>query len=149
MAIRMLCVNEITTVTENFSATAVCVDPAHTPVVGPGTQCSSVFYNVALNPPVLTFSFDAQFEYQYLNQGCTFMDFCDVFGMSGTIDIAADGLTSCCGVTPSVSFISCTCDPLSITTTPTSVAGVIGTTFTITNLCVPTIICVDDTTCPG
>ncbi|MBO8127813.1 MAG: hypothetical protein H0Z39_01225 [Peptococcaceae bacterium] len=143
--------DEVTTITSTLSETVTCTNPAYTPT-GPGDECNIVLYNIGVNlgttPPTLSFSYDAQFEYQYLHEGgATFCDFCDVFGRSGSITLPS-GVTVCCGTTvPSVTY-SALCNPGSITTTATSVSGPVTVSFTVTNLCSKTIICVDDTTCP-
>ncbi|HIE12884.1 MAG TPA: hypothetical protein EYP63_05600 [Desulfotomaculum sp.] len=151
MAIRKLCVNEVTTIASTFAETVTCTDPAHTPVVGAGDECGVAVYNVTANlgatPPTLSFSYDAQFEYQYVQQGATFQDFCNVVGSSGSVTLP-DSLTLCCGPTVPLVTSSATCDASAITTTATSVSGPVTLSFTVTNLCTQTIICVDDTVCP-
>lgn len=151
MAIRRLCVNEVTSVTSTFSQTVTCTTPAHTPVVGAGDECNVALYNVAANfgvtPPTLSFSFDVQFEYLYMNAGVTFNDYCNVLGNSGSITLPT-GVTLCCGGTMPLVTSSASCNAAAITTTPTTVSGPVTLSFTVTNLCTQTIICVDDTTCP-
>jgi len=148
MAIRRLCVDEVTTVASSFTATATCTTPANTPVAA-GDECAVAVYNIAVNfgatPPTLSFSYDAQFEYQFSHQGVTFQDYCNAMGNSGSITLPT-GTTLCCSATvPSVTSSS-SCG--SITTTSTLVSGDITLAFTVDNLCTQTIICVDDTTCP-
>ncbi len=151
MAIRRLCVNEVTTLTSTFSQTVTCTTPAHTPVIGAGDECSVALYNVSINlgatPPTLSFSYDAQFEYQYLQSGVTFQDYCTVAGNSGSITLAT-GVTLCCGGTMPTVTSSPSCNAGAITTTSTSVSGPVTLSFTVTDLCSQTVICVDDTTCP-
>lgn len=150
MAIRVLCVQEVTTVIEDFSDTVTCTNPSFTPT-GVGDECNVVVYNVAANlglvPPTLSFSYDAQFEYVYEHIGATFNDFCNALGNSGSITLPT-GTTLCCTATlPSITYSS-VCDPGSITTTETMVTGDVTLSFTVSNLCAETIICVDDTPCP-
>ncbi|MEW6573627.1 MAG: hypothetical protein AB1374_08355 [Bacillota bacterium] len=151
MAIRRLCVNEVTAITSTLSQTVTCTTPAHTPVVGAGDECNVAVYNVAANlgatPPTLAFSFDVQFEYKYMQSGVTFHDYCTVTGNSGSITLPT-GVTLCCGGTMPAVSSSISCNPGAITTTSTSVSGPVTLSFTVTNLCTQTIICVDDTTCP-
>ncbi|HAG07871.1 MAG: hypothetical protein XD69_0037 [Clostridia bacterium 62_21] len=151
MTIRRLCVDEITTVTDTFSQTVTCTNPGFTPI-GPGDECNVLVYNTAVNlgttPPTLSFSFDAQFEYQYEHLGATFLDYCNALGNSGSFTLPT-GVTLCCGATVPLVQSSVTCNAAAITTTPTSVSGNVTLSFTVTNLCVQTIICVDDTTCPS
>lgn len=150
VAIRQLCVNEITSVTATVSQTVTCTDPAFTPV-GAGNECNVALYNVTVDlgatPPTLAFSYDVQFEYQYLTDGgVTFSDYCTVVELSGAVTLPG-GTSVCCAETPAVTY-SASCNPGSITTTPTSVSGSIDLSFSVSNLCVPTIICVEDTLCP-
>lgn len=150
MAIRRLCVNEVTAIVRTFSQTVTCTTPAFTPV-GPGDECSIALYNVNTNlgavPPTLSFSYDVQFEYQYSHAGATFQDYCNAMGNSGSVTLPT-GVTVCCGTTMPLVTSSPSCGAGAITTTPTSVAGPVSLSFTVTNLCTPTIICVDDTICP-
>ncbi|RPF49893.1 hypothetical protein EDD75_0719 [Thermodesulfitimonas autotrophica] len=150
MAIRKLCVEEITTIGLNWTETLTCTNPAHTPV-GPGDECNAHIYGVTVDlstvPPTLSFTCDAQFEYQYLQDGATFQDYCNILSSQCSTQLPA-GVHVCCGQTlPSVTY-SVACSPGSITTTPTYVAGQLSYAFTIDNLCSYTIICVDDTICP-
>lgn len=152
MAIRKLCVDEVTTITKSFSQTVTCTNPDHTPTA-PGDECRVHVYNVGLNlgasPPTLAFSFDSQFEYKYHEANCgTFHDYCDVMGKSGSVTVPS-GATICCdgSISPQIES-SVDCNPGSITTTASSVSGSVSMSFTVTNLCTPTVICVDDTTCP-
>jgi hypothetical protein len=151
MTIRRLCVNEVTTISRTFSQTVTCTDPAHTPVVGAGDECSIALYNVSINlgttPPTLSFSFDSQFEYQYLHAGVTFQDYCNVLGSSGSVTLPT-GVTLCCGGTMPTVASSASCNAGAITTTSTSVSGPVTLAFTVTDLCSQTVICVDDTICP-
>jgi len=150
MTVRKLCANEITSLVTSLTETVTCGSPAFTPV-GPGSACNVALYNVNVNlgsmPPTLSFSFDAQLEYQFLNAGATFLDFCLIHGQSGSLNLPP-GLTACCGgpLPPTVTFAA-SCDAGSITTTPTSVSGNVTLSFTVSDLCAPTIICVEDTTC--
>ncbi|HUW64249.1 MAG TPA: hypothetical protein VMW83_06090 [Spirochaetia bacterium] len=149
MAIRQLCVNEMTSIVEKLSERVTCATPAFSPV-GPGEHCTIALYNVTVNmagvPPTLSFSFDTQFEYEYLNEGTKFRDFCTIVGKSGSLPLPL-GLTACCGTTePQVTY-SANCDPRSITTTPTTVSGEINLSFTVHNLCAPTVVCVEDAKC--
>ncbi len=150
MTVRKLCANEITSVVKSLTERVICATPGYTPVQ-PGNSCRVALYDVKANlgavPPTLTFSFDAQIEYQYLNAGATFLDYCLIQGQSGSVDLPP-GLTACCGQTvpPTVTYAA-TCNPGSITTTPTSVSAEITLSFTVSDLCAPTVVCVEDVTC--
>lgn len=147
MAPIKICTEQVTVISENYSAGVSCTTPAHTPVVGAGSMCNMVVYNVGIDlnttPPVLCFSYDTQLEYHYLDHGVTFSDFCDVFGSSTCVDLP-DGINTCCDLSPTWSYTA-SCG--SITTTPDSVSGDVSISFTVTNLCIPTIVCVDTTVC--
>ncbi|MFZ5898314.1 MAG: hypothetical protein ACOYU7_03885, partial [Bacillota bacterium] len=99
MAIRRICVDEVTTLSTTFSETITCTNPAFTPV-GPGKVCNAVLYNVGVNldstPMTLSFSFDAQFEYEYEHAGSIFRDYCNSVGNSGFIALPG-GTTLCPG----------------------------------------------------
>lgn len=147
MTVRKLCVNEVTSVVKQVTDKVTCEHPCYSPA-GPGHSCGVALYNVTANlgnvPPTLSFSYDAQLEYQYLNAGATFLDYCLLQGQNGSLDLPL-GLTACSGeaVPPSVTWTA-TCHPTSITTTPTSVSGEVTLSFTVSELCAPTIICVED-----
>lgn len=149
MAIRRICVDEVTSSVVTFSETITCTEPSFTPVTGAGDECHAILDNVQLDfstsPPTLSFSFGAQFEYAYRLDSSTFYDYCNVFNQSGSTNITS-GTTNCCG-TPQIEY-AINCDPANITTTETTVTGVVDFAFTVSNLCISTIICVDDTTCP-
>ncbi|MEA1961702.1 MAG: hypothetical protein U9N81_10630, partial [Bacillota bacterium] len=146
-----ICAEEITSIGLNFSPTLTCTSPAYTPI-GAGTQGCVDVYNPAINwassPPSLCFSYDASFEYEYMNQGgSTFLNFCEIKDNSTCLDLPS-GVTLCaCGLDPTYT-VCCTCDPTSITTTPTLVIGELGISFTVTDLCVPTVFCVSTIACP-
>lgn len=147
MAIRRICVNEVTDFTTQSTITVVCTNPTFTPI-GAADEVFCALYNVSASfgtPPTISFSYDVSIEYQYLNQGVTFEDYCQVTGGSGSVTLP-DGATVCCGAASVLSSI--TCNSANITTTPTSVSAAITVTFTLTNLCAQTIICVEDTVCP-
>ncbi|KJS21272.1 MAG: hypothetical protein VR72_10975 [Clostridiaceae bacterium BRH_c20a] len=149
MPIRRICVQEITDVENTDAFTVTCTNPTHTPVgqANP-SECNVALYNVAFttNPvPTISYSFDSQFKYAFLQNGVTFEEFCNVFNQSRSITFDS-GTTSCCGLTTSIVSAS-TCDPTAITTTSTSVSGPVTFAFTVNNLCAQTVICVDDTTC--
>jgi len=150
MTVIKICAEQITTFNEQFSGTITCTDPACTPVVGAGNECNVAVYNVGIDlgvtPPVLCFSFDTQLEYVYTCHGATFHDFCNVLGSTTCMDLP-EGVTMCCDLSPTWTY-SATCDPGSITTTSDSVSGPVTISFTLDNLCVPTVICMDTTTCP-
>jgi len=150
MAIRRLCVQEVTTITESFTEEVICTNPDHTPI-GAGDECRACLYNVALNltttPPTVAYSYDIQWEYLWDNNGTTFQDYCDVMGQSGSFTLPTSA-TACDCVDGATVTGSVTCVPGSITTTSTYVSGEMQFDFTVTNLCSQTIICVDDTTCP-
>jgi hypothetical protein len=172
MPIVKICCNEVTCLSYTFTKTVVCDDPQHTPV-GPGCDSNVCCYNAGIDfktsPPTLCFSYDAQFEYAFKKKvhhsdrsesdqdpdyrfggnPCTFLDFCNAIGNSARIALP-DGVTLCsagCG-DPEVSC-SAACDPESITTTPTSVSGNITIQLTVSNLCVPTFVCVETVPCVG
>lgn len=148
MSVVKICTSEVTTISKSFSETLTCTDPAHTPIVAPGDECRISIYNIGLDlstaPPNLCFSFDTEFEYAYLSHGTTFMDYCEVTGNSACLTLP-EGVTLCCGLSPSVEYC---CSAALITATETSVTGEINVSVTITNLCVPTIFCVESITCP-
>lgn len=151
MAVRRLCVQEITTINKSESITVTCTDPAHTPV-GQATpsECNCALYNVAFTIdayPTISFSYDVQLKYAYEQSGVTFEDFCDVVGRSGSMTFD-EGVTFCTCPQAFTLSSSVSCDATAITTTTTSVSGPVTFSFTLTNLCAQTIICVDDTTCP-
>lgn len=148
MAVIRICAEEVTATAPTFNQDMTCGNPDHPPV-GPGTQSNVAVYNMALNlaasPPQICFSYDVELEYQYLNQGVTFMEFCHMNGNSTCLDLP-DGLTLCtCGITPSY-----TASPSSsvLSATPTSVTGSVQIDFSIDDLCVPTSFCIDTVTCP-
>jgi hypothetical protein len=168
MALIRICAYEITTFEPVVTETLTCCDPCHTPV-GPGTQCNICCYNAKIDlhttPPTLCFSYDAQFEYAYLDEhhhvkseamgevdqkcgcACTFLDFCDLTGQSACIPLPP-GVTLCpCGCGEPKVTCSATCDPQSIKTTPTSVSGEITIFLSVTNLCDPTTVCVETVPC--
>ncbi|MFW6386824.1 MAG: hypothetical protein ACOCZM_02510 [Bacillota bacterium] len=100
------------------------------------------------SPPTLSFSFDAQLEYQFEDEtGGTFNDYCNVLGNSGSVELPP-GSTVCDGETVTDIEASADCDSNNITTTPNSVSGPVSLSFTVNNLCAPTILCVEDTMCP-
>jgi len=149
MAITQICAEQVNAVEATFSATVTCGSPQFTPI-GAGNNCRMAVYNVALNtgtsPATLAFSFDSEFEYQFMNQGVTFNDYCVVNGESGSVTLT-EGLGLCgCGLTPTFQY-SYTCNAAAITTTPTMVQGPVSIAFTVTNLCSPTVFCVDTVSC--
>ena len=147
MAVRRICVNEVTSVPSTFSQLVVCSNPSHTPT-GAGDENRVALFNVALNtgvtPPTIAFSYSTNMEYSWTQGGTTFMDYCDVLGQSGSLTLTS-GVSTCCGFTPSVTY---TAALTGITATSTMVEGMVNFAFTVSNLCSPTVICVDDTTCP-
>ena len=149
MAVRRICVNELTTLLREYEETITCTNPNYPPV-GAGNQCRIVVYNLDLDleasTPSLSFSFDVQWEYEFEHLGVVFLDFCSAPGNSGSLTLP-EGLTICCGLEPDIE-VEPLCDAGGITTTPTSVSGDIAIAFTINNLCFTTIICVDDVECP-
>ncbi len=148
MTIRQICVNLVSSAAATYSNVVTCTNPAHTPT-GPGTDNHVVLFNVAANygasPPTIAFSYSSNMEYTWTQAGSTFDAYCDVLGSSGSVTLPS-GSGTCCGITPSITY-SATIG--SITTTSTMVQGTVSFAFTVTNLCSPTIICVDDTTCPS
>lgn len=149
MAITQICAEQVNTVTSTFASTITCPTPKFIPV-GAGDECRMAVYNVALNtgtsPATLAFSFDVEFEYQYLNMGVTFNDYCVMDGQSGSITLT-EGLGLCgCGLVPTFEY-AYSCDAAAITTTPTMVQGPVTIAFTVTNLCAPTVFCVDTVSC--
>jgi len=150
MTVRRICVQEITDVALTDAFTVTCTNPSQTPV-GPASpsECNLALYNVAFTTspvPTISYSYDVQFKYAFLQNGTTFEEFCNVFNQSRSITFDS-GTTSCCGFSPSMTS-SGTCDSAAITTTSTSVAGPVTFAFTVSNLCAQTVICIDDTTCP-
>jgi len=151
MAIVQICAEQVTSVAQTYAATVTCGNPTYTPV-GAGDECKMVVYNVALNtassPMTLSFSFDVEFEYLFLNQGVSFGDYCVVPNQSGSVTLPDSGLEICnCGLTPTYQ-VAYTCNPGSITTTSTMVQGPVNLAFTVSNLCTPTVFCVSTVACP-
>jgi len=152
MAIVQICAEQVSSVSPTFAATVTCSNPQYTPVAG-GNQCQMAVYNVALNtgtsPMTLSFSFDTEFQYFFLNHGVPFGDYCVVTAQSGAVTLPDSGLSLCnCNLTPTYS-VAYTCNPGSITTTSTMVRGPVNLAFTISNLCTPTLFCVDTVSCSG
>ena len=164
MPLIKLCAYEVTSFDPVLAITLTCHDPCFTPVA-PGNQCNVCCYDSKLDlsttPPTLRFSYDAQFEYAYLDKhhrekdeadlkcvcSCTFLDFCDITGQSACITLPA-GVTLCpCGCGEPKVTCSATCDPGSIETTPTSVSGQVTISLHVTNLCDPTTVCVETVPC--
>ncbi|MDD3363427.1 MAG: hypothetical protein PHZ03_00440 [Syntrophomonas sp.] len=150
MAIVQICGEQVSTIEQTYAATVTCGDPTYTPVAA-GDNCNMVVYNVALNtgtsPMTLSFSFDTELKYLFLNQGMTFADYCMVNAQSGAVTLP-DGLEICnCGLTPTYQ-VAYTCNPGSITTTSTMVQGPVALAFTVSNLCTPTVFCVSTVACP-
>ncbi len=162
MPLVKICCNEVTTINYTYSGTVTCSDPKHAPVE-PGNESNVCCYDVGINlkatPPTLRFSYDAQFEYAYLKKqspeepdcrcgsSCTFLDYCNIMGRSDSAPLP-EGITLCpCGCGDPEVTCSATCDPRSIVTTPTSVSGKITISLTVTNLCVPTFVCVETEPC--
>jgi hypothetical protein len=152
MATRRLCVNEITSINSTDTFTLTCT-PAYTPVnQADPSECNGVLYNVAftLNPvPTISYSYDVQLKYAYMNQGTTFERFCYVSDQAGSLTFDDSITAACCGIDPSITY-SLICNPAAITTTqnPKTVAGPITLSFTVDNLCASTILCIEDTPCP-
>lgn len=145
-----ICAEQVTSVSQSYAATVTCYNPSETPV-GAGNECQMVVYNVALNtgssPMTLSFSFDVEFQYLFLNHGVTFEDYCFVPNQSGSVSLPDSGLEICnCGLTPTYQ-VSYTCNPGSITTTATLVQGPVNLAFTVSNLCTPTVFCVSPVEC--
>ncbi|MEN6328556.1 MAG: hypothetical protein ABFD18_20405 [Syntrophomonas sp.] len=144
-----ICAEQVATITTSYAATITCGSLTHTPV-GPGSECRMSLYNVNLNtgssPMTLSFSFNSQFEYQWLDHGVTFMDFAESNGDSGSVTLDSNLGLCGCGLTPTYVY-SFTCNAAAITTTATMVQGPVSLSFTITNLCTPTLICVDTVPC--
>jgi len=151
MAVRRICVQEITDVVQTDAFTVTCTTPAHTPIGQASlSECNVALFNVAFttNPvPTVAFSYDAQFKYAFLQNGVTFEEFCNVFNQSRCLTFDS-GVVDCDCTTAFTITSSGTCDASAITTTPTSVSGPVTFSFTLNNLCAETIICVDDTVCP-
>ena len=150
MALRRICVHELTNINKTDSFTATCTNPGHTPSGTSDTpECNIALYNVAFttNPtPTISFSYDAQFKYSYMQQGVTFDDFCFINNQSRLITFDSD-ITACDSGTAFTITSSASCDPAAITTTTTSVSAPLNFNFTLHNLCAQTILCIDDTTC--
>lgn len=164
MPLIKLCAYEVTSFDPDYSITLTCYDPCHTPVA-PGNQCNVCCYDAKLDlsatPPTLCFSYDAQFEYAYLDErhhdqeeadaecaySCTFLDFCDLKGQWACITLPA-GITLCpCGCGEPTVNCSATCDPCSIETTPNSVSGNVTIYLQVSNLCDPTTVCIETVPC--
>ncbi len=164
MPLIKICAYEVTSFDPVLPIALTCHDPCHTPV-GPGNQCNVCCYDAKLDfkttPPTLCFSYDAQFEYAYLEKphhgkgeadelcvsSCTFLDFCDITGQTACIPLPA-GVTLCpCGCGEPTVTCSATCDPKSIVTTPHSVSGHVTISLHVTNLCDPTTVCVETVPC--
>lgn len=150
MTVIQICAEQVSTLSATYAATITCDTPGHTPV-GAGDECHISVYDVNLDtassPMTLSFSFNCEFEYQYLDHGVTFCDYCYINGQSGSVTLTS-GLTLCnCGLTPTYEY-SYSCDATAITTTSTMVQGPVSVAFTVTNLCAPTLVCVDTVACP-
>lgn len=153
MAVRKICVQEITTLNRTETFTVTCTTPSFTPIgLGSPSEANAVLYNAAftISPvPTISFSYDVQFKYAFLQNGGTFEEFCDVLSNSGALTFNT-GVTSCdCQDAFSITSSIAT-DPAAITTTqdPNTVSGPVTVSFTLNNLCAQTIICVEDTICP-
>lgn len=153
MAIRKICVQEVTSFQETLATTVTCTTPAHTPIGAAfPSECNVSLFNVdfAIAPiPTISFSYDTQLKYACHQSSATFEDFCNVLGASGSITFDS-GITFCECPQAFTITSAITCNPASITTTqsPNTVAGHVIFSFSLENLCALTIICVDDTICP-
>lgn len=164
MPLVKICCNEVTAINYTYSGMVTCGDPKYSPVK-PGNEGNVCCYDVGIDlkttPPMLRFSYDAQFEYAYIKKqnsekdesdcgcssSCTFLDYCNITGGSARVSLP-DGVTLCpCGCGDPQVTCAATYDPKSITTTPTSVSGNIMISLTVTNLCVPTFVCVETEPC--
>lgn len=151
MAIVQICTEQVSSVFQTYSATLTCSDPQYVPI-GAGDHCNMVVYNVALHtdtsPMTLSFSFDTELKYLFMNHGITFADYCVINAQSGSVTLPDEGLGLCdCGITPTYQ-VAFTCNAGSITTTSTMVQTPINLAFTISNLCTPTVFCVSTVACP-
>lgn len=150
MTIRRICVQEVTDVAQTETFTVTCTNPAHTPVdIASPSECNAALYSVAFtsNPyPTISYAYDAQLKYAYMQSGVTFEEFCTLVNQARSITFDS-GTSLCCGNSYTLTS-SWTCDPSAITTTSTSVSGEFTFDFIINNLCAQTVICIDDTTCP-
>jgi len=150
MARIQICAEQVSTVNPTYSATVTCESPRFTPI-GAGDECHMSVYNVSLDaassPMTLSFSFNSEFEYQYLDHGVTFNDYCSVNGQSGSITLPTGLTQCCCGLTPTYVY-SYSCNAAAITTTSTMVQGPVSLAFTVSNLCSTTLICINTEECP-
>lgn len=150
MAIVKLCAEQLNTLNPTYAATVTCDSPAHTPV-GAGDNCFISVYNVELDtassPMTLSFSFNCSFEYEFIDHGVTFCDYCEVYGLSGSASLPSELRLCNCGLTPTYEY-SYSCNAGAITTTSTMVQCPINLAFTVSNLCTPTVFCVSTVACP-
>jgi len=150
MAIVQICAEQVSSVSQAYAATVTCCHPHYKPVAA-GNQCQMVVYNVALHtgtsPMTLSFSFATKFQYLFMYHGVTYADYCVVKNQSGAITLPDSGLSLCnCNLTPTYS-IAYTCNPGSITTSSNKVRGSVNFAVTISNLCTPTLFCIDTVAC--
>ncbi len=142
MATHKICVNELTTSSVPYTHSVTCTSPRHTPVAI-GSDADVSLYYVTLdgtsNPPTISFSYDVNMQYQWLDQGVTMNDYCYVPSLSGSVSLGL-GTKTCCG-SPSISYSAVVSN---MNTTPTYVAGTVNAAFTIDNICYETSFKVDD-----
>ncbi|MDD4592736.1 MAG: hypothetical protein PHG06_20270 [Parabacteroides sp.] len=149
MAIVRICAEEVTDITDTYSATVTCSNPSKTPVAA-GDECWGLLYSPTFNSDdmTLSFSFDINLEYLYEDANTTGLlpDYCKIEGETGII-VLPEELGECdCGLISTYS-LAFSCDPLSITTSSTYVQGAVNVEYTVTNLCAPTAFCVSTVDC--
>ncbi len=148
MAVRRISVNEITTV--DFStdkAVTCCPSPLPGTIVGVGDKCNVKFDGTpSLDPELSQLSYTIVFNPEFifeLSDGSTAMGRC-LIKQEDTININGGEVSPCAAGTPTIEG-DLSCGPMSYT--DNCISSTITRTFTVTNLCVPTVICVEDTPC--
>ena len=148
---RKICVNEVTSTNITRSQDVTCCPTCsmyNGKIVGIGDECEAFFIGTpTLSPDLsqISFTFLANFEFISQNQFGTISDYCFTV-TNETLPIPGIAGTVCCGETPLISStISCT---PAYTFTDKCITGTITKSFTIDNLCIPTVLCVEDTNCP-
>ena len=150
MAVKRICVNEITSVNISKAQDVTCCPTCsmlNGTIVGVGDECEAFFVGTpTLSPDLsqISFTFLSNFEFIVRNHMGTISDYC--FTVTNETLPVPGNATICCGQSPLInSTISCA---PAYTFSNTCVTGTITKGFTIDNLCIPTIICVDTTQCP-
>jgi hypothetical protein len=149
MALRKICVNEVTTINMSQNQNATSSSLQGTPVAVAPT-CQTCIYNQNWNwgttPPSITFSYDANIGYKYISVGGeTFTDLAPAQGLTGSIILPTGSSTCLCGGGPTFTT-AISCFPASITYTATDVSISLVVGASVDGFCAPTFMCVDVTT---